>query len=547
MTRGQAAGAAGWAGVARRPGTARIASVLAVAACLLIVGVQAWTVAQRNRYERSAAETGAEVVLQVRAPGNQALLDAVQKVDPTGNYAMAAVQVTSSGQEPELLAVDSTRADDVIAWGDPNARPSRSLRTTLHPALPAPIRLEPGRISVTAELRQVDTPSPLHLSVRLADRAGSERLDLGAMRLGRHTYSADLPAGCVAADCSLAALSVNHPATDIENASAVVVIHSVDLTPAGGGAAEPVVESFSAPEAWRAGAPSVGGPQVVLEPGEALRARITAPGGPDAEIVHGDAPEPLPALVGPEAGGEPPEAGGLPVGTTTGLGGAPTRYLTAHTAPYIPRAGESAVLVDLGLAMRVANEDTVGDREIWLSRDDPTAERALRRELKHDRISVMRREARGDLERVYAGDGAVLALRLLLVCGAAAVVVAVGALLVAAYVGRRQRAYEVAALRVVGIRRRTVRSLLLRENVGTVVVALVSGTLAALVATWVVLPALPQFDEPSTFVEVRYAPDAASAWTAIGGLGLLLVAVGLVVAVLQLRSGRADRLREGVR
>jgi len=133
------------------------------------------------------------------------------------------------------------------------------------------------------------------------------------------------------------------------------------------------------------------------------------------------------------------------------------------------------------------------------------------------------------------------------VCGASAVLVAVGALLVAAYVGRRQRAYEVAALRVVGVRRRTVRALLLRENVGTVLVALICGAVAALVATLVVLPALPQFDDPSAFVEVRYVPDAITVWAAVGGLGLLLVGVGLAVAVLQLRSGRFDRLREGVR
>jgi ABC-type antimicrobial peptide transport system permease subunit len=162
-------------------------------------------------------------------------------------------------------------------------------------------------------------------------------------------------------------------------------------------------------------------------------------------------------------------------------------------------------------------------------------------------MTVQGRSTQTALERVYAGDGAVLALRLLLVCGAAAVVVSVGALLVAAYVGRRQRAYEVAALRAVGLRRRTVRSLLLRENVGTVVVALLCGAVAAAVAVWAVLPALPQFDTPSTTIPVRYAPDPTSAWLALGGLGLLLVAVGLTVAVLQLRSGRSDRLREGVR
>ena len=126
-------------------------------------------------------------------------------------------------------------------------------------------------------------------------------------------------------------------------------------------------------------------------------------------------------------------------------------------------------------------------------------------------------------------------------------VVSVGALLVAAYVGRRQRAYEVAALRAVGLRRRTVRALLLRENVGTVLIALACGAVASVVAVWAVLPSLPQFDNPSATVPVRYDPDAVSGWATLGGLAGLLVAVGFAVASLQLRTGRSDRLREGVR
>ena len=59
----------------------------------------------------------------------------------------------------------------------------------------------------------------------------------------------------------------------------------------------------------------------------------------------------------------------------------------------------------------------------------------------------------------------------------------------------------------------------LRENLGTVLVSLASGGAAALVATWVVLPSLPQFDNASDTVAVRYTPDAASGWAALGGLG----------------------------
>jgi hypothetical protein len=547
LDRGRAAAAVGWAGVARRPGTARIASVLAVATCLLIVGVQAWTVAERNRYERAAAETGAEVVLQVHAPSHRALLDAVRAADPDGRYAMAAVQVTTSNQEAALLAVDSTRADRILEWGAPDAAPHDPVSEVLRPPMPASIRLGAGRLEAGVDLQSLESPSPLRLTAAVDEGGTVERIDLGGLRRGPHTYGADLPAACADRPCRLVGLAVDHPGTDIESATADLVVTSLALTPPGGTATE-LPATLGASGAWRAGAPTIGGPEVQLTPADdGLHAKVRAPGGPFAEIVRTDSPEPLPAYVGAPTGGNAPAEGDLPVAQTTGLDGKSTRYTTSHQTAYIPRLGKDAALVDLDLALRLDEDAVLGDREVWLSRDDPTAEAALRQALKKDDVTVQRRETRGGLERVYAGDGAVLALRLLLVCGASAVLVAVGALLVAAYVGRRQRAYEVAALRVVGVRRRTVRALLLRENVGTVLVALICGAVAALAATWVVLPALPQFDDPSAFVEVRYVPDATTVWAAVGGLGLLLVGVGLAVAVLQLRSGRFDRLREGVR
>ena len=301
------------------------------------------------------------------------------------------------------------------------------------------------------------------------------------------------------------------------------------------------------PRAWRPGAPSVGGPEVRIRPGQTLQVELRAPGGPVAEIVHGDSPEPVPALIGSEGGGPPAEEGGIPIAETTGLSGTSMRYLTSQRTDFIPRGGRDAALVDLDIALLQSPNPPLGDRQVWLSRDDPSDEKVLRDKLAEADVAVLARESRADLERVYAGDGAVLALRLLLVCGSAAVVVAVGALLVAAYVGRRQRAYEVAALRVVGVRRRSVRTLLLLENVGTVFVALVCGTLAAGIATWVVLPALPQFDATSRLVDVRYAPDFAAAAASIAGLGLLSSPSASRSPPCNCDTGRSDRLREGVR
>jgi putative ABC transport system permease protein len=524
LDRGRAAAAAGWAGVARRPGTARIASVLAVATCLLLVGVESWTVAERNRVQRSAAETGAEVVLHVRAPDAAALLATVRAADPAGRYAMAAVQVDASNQEPSLLAVDAPRADGVLLWG---AAGPDDVSSVLRPELPDPVLLHRGALTVTIDVRALSTPSPLALSARLDD---GSRLDLGALRPGRHDYTGQVPH-----DARLVAFGLSHSAQDIEAATAELRLERVaqDRTDLAG--------DFAIPGAWRAGTQTVGGPQVQLELGSTLGVRLRASGGPVAEVVRGDSPEPLPSLVGKDA---QPDDG---AGTTTGLAGRPLRYRADKATDYLPRLGGRAVLVDLELALRLTDAPVQGDPQVWLSRDDRAAEQALRRRLDGAGLAVQERESRADLERGFAGNGAVLALRLLLVSGGTAVLVAVGALLVAAYIGRRQRAYEVAALRVVGLRSGTVRALLLRENVGTVLVALLSGAVAAAVAVAVVLPALPQFDQPSEYVPARYAPDLPAALLSLGALGLLLLAVGLVVAALQLRSGRPDRLREGVR
>jgi putative ABC transport system permease protein len=543
--RGRTPGLVGWAGIARRPGTARIASVLAVATCLLLVGVQAWTVAERNRSERASAETGAAVVLGARAKDPQTLVDAVRRADPGGRYAMATVQVASSTQQPSMLAVDGTRADQVIAWGAPDAAPAGGIGSTLAPATVPSLHLHPGPFEVDMDLAEMRSPTPLTVSAKL-DVAGSfEYVALGQLRRGEHTYRGEVPAECQGG-CRLAGLAFSHPGTDIASATARLHVTGLSGTDESGDLTE-LEGSFGVPGGWRPGAPTVGGPEVRLRAGKALLVALQAPGGPYAEVVRGDSPEPLPSVVTREAAGPSAAQGGVPTGETIGMSGETTRFTVSRVVDYAPRAGARAVIVDLELALRLDDQAQVGEQEVWLSRSDAGDEQALVRSLRRSGVTVQSRETASGLERVYAGDGAVLALRLLLVCGAAAVVVSVGALLVAAYVGRRQRAYEVAALRAVGLKRRTVRALLLRENVGTVLVALACGALASLLAVWAVLPALPQFDADSSSIPVRYAPVASAGWLAVGALAGLLVVVGLTVATLQLRAGRSDRLREGVR
>jgi hypothetical protein len=457
---------------------------------------------------------------------------------------MAVVEVADSNQQDTVLAVDSSRADRVMRWGPPDAKPSRSIRSLISPPVAPPFLLRPGRLEVTATVTAMKSPSPLKLTARL-DRAGvAVLLPMGSLTSGRSTYTAVVPQGCRAAGCRLAALSIGHDPRDLTAATASLTLSRIAAGPTGD--VQPLDTAFAQPTVWHGGSATIGGPETTVRAGAALTVDVFTPGGFDAEIVHGDAPDPLPVFAGSDAGRDATEPGAVPTVTAEGLSGSDTRFRPMRTGAFVPRAGRAALLVDLELALRGTTSAPAGDRQVWLARDDRGAEKRFTRALAAQDIRVLSRETAAATERGYAGDGAVLALRLLLVCGAAAIVVSVGALLVAAYVGRRQRAYEVAALRVVGLSRRTVRALLLREALATVLIALATGAAAALVATWVVLPSLPQFDNPSVTVAVRYAPDAASGWVALVGLGLVLGAVGLSVTALQLRSGRPDRLREGV-
>ncbi|HEX8498104.1 MAG TPA: FtsX-like permease family protein, partial [Actinomycetales bacterium] len=176
----------------------------------------------------------------------------------------------------------------------------------------------------------------------------------------------------------------------------------------------------------------------------------------------------------------------------------------------------------------------------------PAAERALRTRLEAAGVSLGERAAAASGREVLRRDGAVLALLLFLACGAVAVVVAAGAMLVAAFVGARQRAAESASLRLVGVPAATVRTGLLVENLAGVGVALVAGGAAAALAAWAVLPVLPLFDEPSAMIDPRTTPDVGAGLLSLLAVALGLGAVAVAVALTQGRSGTAT-IREGTR
>jgi hypothetical protein len=492
---------------------ARTTGVLTAAIALLLVGVQAWSVAGRERAVRATAENGAVVVLSARAASPRALLDGVRAADPD-KHAMAVVRLPGGDTNPTVLAVDASRADEVLSFG--HQRPSDPA-SALRPVLPASLELKPGVVQVGLDVGSLASPSPLVASVTVErpatttpaagdpDATSWTELALGDLRLGSHTYAADVPSWC-AAGCRLVGLALTHPGRDIAAATADLSVTSIAA--GSRGALTPLATAFDQPHAWRPGVPDIGAAFVQLTPGRDLAVSLSAPGGVPARIMHGDGPDPLPALIGPST----VRRGGAV--QAIGLDGGLLRTAATDEAAFVPGLGRSGALVA-----------ALAEHGVTITGRAPAA------------------RAAGTL----AKDGAVLSLMLFLICGGVALVVSAGAMLVAAFVGGRQRATEAASLRAVGVPRRVVRGGLLIENLAGAGVALIGGALAAAVAARVVLPVLPLFDAPSEYVGVSAAPDlAVGGWTMLA-VALVLCGLATAVAAGQLRGGTVDRIREGTR
>ena len=476
-------------------------------------------------------------MLDVRATSPAVLLAAVRAADPGGRYAMAVLGLPGSNQSTRGLAVDATRADAVLDFAGRSPGPVAGV---LRPKVPEPLRLRSGVVEVAATVRSVDSESPLELSATIETPAGWQELDLGTLRPGSHTYRGAVPAAC-APGCRLVGLAVSHPGAGIVTGRAALSFTALSAGPRG--SVRPVAAGFDVPGAWRPGQALAATATAALRPGASggLDADVTTPVGFPARIVHGDAPFPLPAV---RAAQTPVRDGSIAV---TGPDGSLTRVREAQVADFVPGIGRAGVVIDLELALRGVEHAPSDQLQVWLGRDDPVAEGALRAALARAAVVPTERHTSAQALHLLDREGAVLALLLFLACSAVAVVVAVGALLVAAFVGSRQRAAEVAALRAVGVRRRVLRRALLVENLAGVVVALALAVLAAVVAVVVVLPVLPLADEESAVLTLHTAPDlVAGAWSVLAVAALLTV-LAVLVALAQLRGGSVDRMREGAR
>jgi FtsX-like permease family protein len=230
-----------------------------------------------------------------------------------------------------------------------------------------------------------------------------------------------------------------------------------------------------------------------------------------------------------------------------GLGEGAQRYRVAAHVATLPRATGRALLMDLGTAIAAAgrasglSDNTRLRYEVWAGPDAPPD---LATRLAGAGVATIAEESIPAETARLGGGAPALALRLALVAGGVAVLLAVAAVLLTTYLGARTRRYELAALRVAGVPRGLLRRAVLREYVQVLFLPGLAGLLVGVGGAFLMLPGTPLVTAGVPTVDIPVPSEV----DALVGVAVATV-VGLALAVLaglRLVSGATpERLRDG--
>lgn len=513
--------------LSRRPGSRRVVAVVTVSVALLAFAATAFDVAAQARRDHAVDTVGADRVYRVEAEHPTALLEAVRAVDPDGT-SMAVVRTSRPylEQPVELMAVDSTRLAAVARWRHQDG--VAALAEALRPPVREQVRLG-ERIAVHARVSDLG-PERVRLSAQISvPGEPPRRVPLGTLREGADTYGADVPQ-CGVARCRLVGLVLGRTGA----AGPFTARVAVDRITSDG---ETVAAGLDDPDAWAAA-----GEGVVVTPGRSLTVEVD--GGPGGDVVVGyrDVTDALPAvLAGPAPAGDArAESFEFP-----GFADRAEPFTVVGTATRLPRAGARGLLVDLEYAVAsaertVALTDSAVTYEVWARGSAPPD---LARRLAEAGLPVLAEESIVASVDQLGRRAPALGLWLYLLAAATAVALALGVVLLSGRIGVESRRYELAALRVSGVRAGWLRRAVLREQAALVGWPLVVGAATGAAAAVLMLPGIPLV-EVGVLTAPAYRPELGALPVAavVTLLGLVLVGWRAVALV---RHATPERLREG--
>ncbi len=540
--------------LARRPALRRLIAIITVAVALLVFAVDAWAVSERNRVVRAEVDAGATTVLTVDARTPDQLQSSTSRLDPRGRFSTPVITTRSAAPVgPMTLAVNAEAFARIAHWQPASARPNRRQVAALTPAtvdavaLPAASRL---RLEVAAQfsLTKLQRPpgfqgnlKPLNLSLLVTRARGDEQyVELGRLRTGGRTYSADTtcPQGCTLTAVLLErTFGDSYPvdlSLQIDEVRAGPGATAVDIGPATPGAWQ-VAPSFSVPT----GATIDPGPPLTIRDRESFQSVI---------VQRGTIPAVTPALGSgdlPRAFRSDPTANRDDLVVAPDTSGSDHLYAAQGRVSRVPGTTGRTVVVDLATtADRTVPTGPQTTYAVWVDGDDSALVRRVRNGLADDGIAVLGADGTAAHRRALAAEGPTLALRLALLAGVIAVVLAAAVLVVGVATSGAARARDLAALRIVGVPAAIIRKAAVREHLVVAVLGVLAGSALGLVAAQAALPHVPLFATAESTVPL----DVRPAWTAllltVAGCLALLAAVSVVVGRALAASATSDRLRE---
>ncbi len=512
--------------IVRRPAVLRQARVLIIALCLACFASSAWSVAQTNRAAVARFDVGTANVVTV-TPHRAGFVRAVERVDPAGRFAMAAVAVRT--ESSALLAVDSSRLGAVVSW--PNGVLSSTgtgLARALNPRAAPSVNLPGAPVEVVADMTSRPAGGgDLALALWLSDpQAGTSIVQLGRLRSGSFTYRGSLALACPTG-CRLAGVGVVPVGAGKGPTAALALRITHVLVQSAGSGWTPINADLSSGQ-WR---PTANGVRIDAGPSGGLG--MVIPASVAASYVGATGPSTPPMASVADASSQVP---GIATGELESINGAsltggsvPSQGLDGNTlnirpvatATAIPRLGGDAVLVDLGVLQRVQVNPTISGAtdQVWLSPAAP-ADAIARLQRAGLQIEQVQRAS-----VVFAGlqrSGPALADDFLLLATIAALLAAAASTLGALGATIRQRATELTALEVGGVRRLVLARALAIET-GVMVLTALFGAVAGVLAAAMAIPSLPVLASPS-LVPLHYGLP-------VGLLVLVsVVAIAVVVA-----------------
>lgn len=528
--------------IVRRPALLRQTRVLIIALALACFAVSAWSVARSNRAAAARFAVGTARVATVSSTGT-GLEQAVERADPKGRFAMAAVLIRTGSST--LLAVQAPRLGAAVAWPAGISRASLArIRRRIDPAVEAPVelpdttmRLQATSLSVTSASagRARGKATAIRGSVDLAawvlnSRLGTTILNLGPLRLGASSYQARLEGACPGG-CQLAGLGlVPVPGQSAPARGATqLTVHGLRVRSDRGRWTPLGADLF--PHGWRAGAGGVRvrsgarGSMTFEVPAAAVSSYTDATAYATAPMVApADHPAVLPGVVTSEVqslNGAATSGGVVP---GQGLDGNTLNVGSAATASALPRVGADAVMVDLGLLERyqVNPLTPYASDEVWLG---PAAGADALSRLRAAGLRVERVQSASAVFAALQRSAPALADDFLLVAAIIALLAAAASTLGALGANTRQRAIELTGLQVAGVPRRALTGALALESAALAATALFGAGAGAAAAT-IAIPSLPELATPA-LIPLRYALPG----------GLVIAVAAAVVAVILLAGG----------